>query len=57
MRSHEPMFTVSRYGCNTFCSCGWKTEQFYTTISGAHLMFGAHLIATSDEALTEEPAE
>lgn len=38
------MLTASRRGCYAVCSCGWRCEVPYTTVSGAHLAFGQHLL-------------
>jgi hypothetical protein len=44
MAHHHPVLHSSRAGCWCVCTCGhWRSPTF-TTVSGAHLSFGKHLL-------------
>lgn len=45
-RHHPGLYAAGRNGCWSCCSCGWAS-RLYTTVSGAHLAFGQHLIEAS----------
>jgi hypothetical protein len=43
--SHHPyLYWTARYGCWCHCACGQWKSGIYTTVTGAHLAFGRHLI-------------
>ena len=49
---HPTLYDAGRHGAWATCACGWKSPMF-TTVSGAHIAFGAHLAANDgnpDEA-------
>lgn len=44
MSDHHPtLYATGRHGCWADCHCGW-TGRLWTTVPGAHLEFGQHLI-------------
>jgi hypothetical protein len=43
--SHEPcLYATTRYGCWCHCTCGQWRSRTYTTVTGAHIAFGTHLL-------------
>lgn len=43
--THHPALYSSRFGAWCHCTCGQWRSRIYTTITGAHIEFGQHLIA------------
>jgi hypothetical protein len=44
-RHHEPApYSTRRYGCWATCTCGRWQSRAWTTVSGAHLEYGLHLL-------------
>lgn len=41
---HRPGLFSSRFGAWCRCSCGRWESGLYTTVTGAHLAFGRHLL-------------
>ncbi|GGM53470.1 hypothetical protein ACFFX1_54875 [Dactylosporangium sucinum] len=46
-RHHPELYRAGRFGCWSACHCGWRSRWSYTTITGAHLAFGGHLLAVA----------
>lgn len=46
MKHHPVLYRYRQryWRCYSACICGWIAEYEYTTISGAHLEFGQHLL-------------
>jgi len=46
--NHHPFLAgCRRLGWWSVCRCGWKSRWSYTTVSGAHLAFGTHLLESA----------
>lgn len=57
MGKHEPQLCASaRCGCWAICACGWRS-RLYTTVTGAHIAFGAHLVDEDGKQLTDDELE
>jgi hypothetical protein len=46
MTHHPAIYRARRYGTWGQCACGWISAHTYTTVTGAHLAFGQHLLDT-----------
>lgn len=44
MKHHPTLYRTGRHGCWAVCRCGWMGSSSWTTVVGAHLEFGRHLI-------------
>lgn len=44
---HPELYRAGRFGCWSACHCGWRSRWSYTTVTGAHLAFGEHLLAVT----------
>lgn len=46
--NHHPMLAATgRHGCWAVCLCGQWQGRLWTTVTGAHLEFGQHLLAAA----------
>lgn len=43
VKHHPTLCRTGRHGCWAHCVCGWQSRR-YTTVTGAHLAFGHHLV-------------
>lgn len=50
MNCHPTLYRAGRHGCWASCCCGWLSRT-WTSVTGAHLEFGQHLIE-SEPAVT-----
>lgn len=44
MSHHLTLYSAGRHGCWATCSCRAWSSGLWTTVVGAHLAFGRHLI-------------
>jgi hypothetical protein len=44
MTHHPALYCTGRHGCWASCCCGWAGRSRWTSVVGAHLEFGQHLI-------------
>lgn len=51
MSRHHPFLAgCGRLGWWSTCPCGWRSRWSYTTVSGAHIEFGKHLLEVRTDA-------
>lgn len=43
-RHHPELYHARQLGAWVWCCCGWRSRWSYTTVTGAHLAFGEHLL-------------
>jgi hypothetical protein len=41
---HPELYRAAQLGAWAWCRCGWRSHWSYTTVTGAHLAFGEHLL-------------
>lgn len=57
MSHHPQLYATRRNGCWSTCSCGWHSVILYTSVTGAHIAFGQHLVRLVQDKSWERYAD